>query len=141
MRAKGRSGNPRGRPHRRPRGHFTISLQHVKSTHSLRLLWNLILIGPAVLPKAPMNPKPQPLIHTAKHLVVIRAEKTYIGLERERIFTVDVIAEKISKSKIAEDPCPQFKERTSSNLRGLEFTFVVTVPHVTPSIVFGPFLY
>ena len=72
--------------------------------------------------------------------VVIRAEKTYNGLERERIFPVDVVLEELSKSKIAEEPCPRFKEWTS-DLRGLEFTLAVTVPPVTPNIVFGPFNY
>ena len=44
----------------------------------------------------------------------------------------------MSKSKVAEEPCPRFKEWTS-DLRGLEFTLAVTVPPVTPKIVFGPF--
>ena len=44
----------------------------------------------------------------------------------------------MSKSKVAEEPCPRFKEWTS-DLRGLEFTLAVTVPPVTPNIVFGPF--
>ena len=79
--------------------------------------------------KAPVDPKPQPFIHNGKLLVsrvVIRAEKTYTGLERESIFPVDVVLEELSKSKIAEEPCPRFKEWTS-DLRGLEFTLAVTV--------------
>ena len=91
-------------------------------------------------PKIPVRPKPQPLIHNGKLLVsrvVIRAEKTYTGLERERVFPVDVL-ENLSESKVAEEPCPCFKEWTS-DLRGLEFTSAVTVPPVTPNIVFGPF--
>ena len=99
-----------------------------------------IPLGPV---KAPVDPKPQPFIHNGKFLVsrvVIRAEKTYTGLERERIFPVDVVLEELSKSKIAEEPCPRFKEWTS-DLRGLEFTLAVTVPPVTPNIVFGPFNY
>ena len=69
-----------------------------------------IPLGPV---KAPVDPKPQPFIHNGKLLVsrvVIRAEKTYTGLERERIFPVDVVLEELSKSKIAEEPCPRFKE-------------------------------
>ena len=92
-------------------------------------------------PKTPVRPKPQPLIHNGKLLVsrvVIRAEKTYTGLERERIFPVDVVLEELSKSKVAEEPCPRFKEWTSYP-RGLEFTLAVTVPPFTPNIVFGPF--
>ena len=99
-----------------------------------------IPLGPV---KAPVDPKPQPFIHNGKLLVsrvVIRAEKTYTGLERERIFPVDVVLEELSKSKIAEEPCPRFKEWTS-DLRGLEFTLAVTVPPVTPNIAFGPFNY
>ena len=93
--------------------------------------------------KPPMDPKRHPLVHKGKLLVsrvVIRAEKTYTGLERERIFPVVVILERnsLSKSKIAEEPCPRFKECTS-DLRALEFTLAVTVPPVTPNIVFGPF--
>ena len=42
--------------------------------------------------------------------MVIRAEKTYTGLERERIFLVDVILDELSKSKVTEVPCPRFKE-------------------------------
>ena len=45
----------------------------------------IILTGPS---KAPVSPKPQPLFHNGKLLVsrvVIRAEKTYTGQERERI--------------------------------------------------------
>ena len=69
-----------------------------------------IPIGP---PKTPVRPKPQPLIHNGKLLVsrvVIRAEKTYTGLERERIFPVDVVLEELSKSKVPEEPCPRSKE-------------------------------
>ena len=75
-------------------------------------------------PKAPVTPMLQPFIHSDKLLVsrlVIGAEKTYIGLEKERIFPVDVILEELSKSKVAEEPCPCFKDWTS-DLRGLEFT-------------------
>ena len=92
-------------------------------------------------PKTPVRPKPQPLIHNGKLLVsrvVIRAEKKYTGLKRERVFPVDVVLEELSKSKVAEEPSPRFKEWTS-DLRGLEFTLAVTVPPVTPNIVFGPF--
>ena len=45
---------------------------------------------------------------------------------------------RLLKSKVAEEPCPRFKEWTS-DLRGLEFTFSDTVPRVTPDNVFGPF--
>ena len=87
------------------------------------------------------SPKPQPFIHKGKLLincVVIRAEKTYIRLERERIFPVDVILEELSKSKVAEEPCPRFKE-WRSNFRGLKYKVAVTVPPVTPYIVSGRF--
>ena len=98
----------------------------------------IIPIGP---PKTTVSPKSQPFIHNVKLLVsrvVIGAEKTYTGLERKRIFPVDIVLEELSKSKIFEDSCPRFKEWTS-NLRGLEFILAVTVPPVTPNIVFGPF--
>ena len=53
--------------------------------------------------KAPVDPKSQPFIHNGKLLVsrvVIRTEKTYTGLERERIFQVDVVLEELSKSRL-----------------------------------------
>ena len=89
-------------------------------------------------PKAPVSPKLQTLIHNGKLLVsrlVIRAEKTYTGLEKQRIFPVDFILEELSKSKVGEELCPRFKEWTS-NRHDLEFTLAVTVPSVTPNIVF-----
>ena len=82
-----------------------------------------------------------PLIHNGEPLVnreVIRTGKTYTGLERDQICPVDVILDKLSKSKVAEKPFTRFKDWTSI-LRGLEFTLAVTVPSVTPNIVFGPF--
>ena len=99
-----------------------------------------IPLGPV---KATVDPKPQPFIHIGKLLVsrvVIREEKTYTGLERERIFPLDAVLEELSKSKIAEERCPRFNEWTS-DLRGLEFTLAVTTPPVTPKIVAGPFNY
>ena len=196
QRTPSRTGRPRGRPPRRPRGHTISSRQtarendtqpsitsdsdsdaptakltsdvdqgaaQVNPHYGLRrnrepqyrcgtcgfrdctcvMALNkspTIPLGPV---KAPVDPKPQLFIHNGKRLVscvVIRAEKTYTGLERERIFPVDVVLEELSKSKIAEEPCPRFKEWTS-DLRGLEFTLAVTVPPVTPNIVFGPFNY
>ena len=59
-----------------------------------------IPLGPV---KAPVDPKPQFFIHNSGRLVsrvVIRAEKTYTGLERERIFPVDVLLEELSKSRL-----------------------------------------
>ena len=102
---------------------------------------NNSLTIPTGPPEAPVSPKPHSPIHNDKFLVsrvVIGAEKTYNGLEREQIFPVDVIRDELSKSKVAEEPCPHFKEWTS-DLRGLEFTFAVTVPSVTPNVAFGPF--
>ena len=67
-------------------------------------------------PNAPVSPKPQPLIHNGKLLVsrvLIRAVKTYTGLEREQTFPVDVSLEELSKSKVAEETCPRFNEWTS----------------------------
>ena len=97
-----------------------------------------IPVGPR---KPPVDPKPHPLVQKGKFLVsrmVFHAEKSFTGLERDRIFPVDVILEDLSKSRIAEEPCPHFKEWTC-DLRGLEFTLATTVPQVTPNIVFGPF--
>ena len=62
-----------------------------------------IPLGPV---KAPVDPSPQPFIRNSELFfsrVVIRAEKTY-----------------------REEPCPRFKE-WKSVLRGLKFTFAVTV--------------
>ena len=50
-------------------------------------------------PNAPVSPEPQPFLHNGKLLVsrvVIRAEKTYTGLERERNCSVYVILDELS---------------------------------------------
>ena len=57
------------------------------------------------------------LIHSGKlhgNRVVIRAEKIYTGLERARIFPVDVVLDEFSKSRVAEEPCPRFKDERST---------------------------
>ena len=71
--------------------------------------------------------------------VVIRAERTYTGLERERIFHADVILEELSKSKVTEEPYRTRFMEWMSDLCSLELTLAVTAPPVTPNIVFGPF--
>ena len=60
--------------------------------------------------------------------LVIRAEKTYTGLQRsDTPYPVDYILSKMKDSTIAKAPCPRFKEWTY-DLIILEFTLPITVP-------------
>ena len=80
------------------------------------------------LNKTPVGQEPQPFIHNGKLLVsriVIRAETTYTGLERERTFPVAVILEEMSKSKLHEEPCPRFKEWRSDH-HGLDISVTLS---------------
>ena len=73
--------------------------------------------------------------------LIIRAEKTYTGLQRnENPFLVDYILSKMRDLTIAKVPCPRFKE-WSYDLHGLEFTLPITVPPLPANIAFGPFNY
>ena len=73
--------------------------------------------------------------------LIIRAEKTYTGLQRnENPFLVDYILSKMRDLTIAKVPCPRFKEWTY-DLHGLEFTLPITVPPLPANIAFGPFNY
>ena len=73
--------------------------------------------------------------------LVIRAEKTYTGLQRsDTPYPVDYILSKMNDSTIARAPCPRFKEWTY-DLVGLEFTLPITVPPLPTNIAFGPFNY
>ena len=73
--------------------------------------------------------------------LVIRAEKTYTGLQRsDTPYPVDYILSKMKDSTIAKAPCPRFKEWTY-DLVGLEFTLPITVPPLPTNIAFGPFNY
>ena len=73
--------------------------------------------------------------------LVIRAEKTYTGLQRsETPYPVDYILLKMKDSTIAKTPSPRFKEWTYDP-NGLEFTLPITVPPLPANIAFGPFNY
>ena len=73
--------------------------------------------------------------------LIIRAEKTYTGLQRSKTsYPVDYILSKMRNSTIAKAPCPRFKEWTY-DLLGLEFTLPFTLPPLLANIPFGPFNY
>ena len=72
------------------------------------------------------------------HRVVVRAEKTSVGIERAENYLTETILQQIAVPDVAKAPCPRFKEWTSDG-KGLEFTLATVVPPVPPSIVFGPF--
>ena len=72
------------------------------------------------------------------HCIVVRAEKTFAGLERTENYSAETILQRIGVLGVAKAPCPQFKEWTSDG-KGLEFTLATVVPPVPPNIVFGPF--
>ena len=72
------------------------------------------------------------------HRIIVRAEKTFSGVERTEKYPVETILQQIAVPGVAKAPCPRFKERTSDG-KGLEFTLATVVPPVPPTIVFGPF--
>ena len=72
------------------------------------------------------------------HRIVVRAEKTFSGVERTENYPAETILQRIAVPSVAKAPCPRFKEWTSDG-KGLEFTLATVVPPVPPSIVFGPF--
>ena len=72
------------------------------------------------------------------HRIIVRAEKTFSGVERTKKYPVGTILQQIAVPGVAKAPCPRFKEWTSDG-KGLEFTLATVVPPVPPSIVFGPF--
>ena len=72
------------------------------------------------------------------HRIVVRAEKTFVGLERTEDYSAESILQRIGVPGVAKAPCPRFKEWTS-DVKGLEFTLATVVPAVPPNIVFGPF--
>ena len=72
------------------------------------------------------------------HRIIVRAEKTFSGVERTKKYPVETILQQIATPGVAKAPCPWFKAWTSDG-KGLEFTLATVVPPVPPSIVFGPF--
>ena len=72
------------------------------------------------------------------HRIIVRAEKTFSGVERTEKIPVETFLQQIAAPGVAKAPCPRFKEWTSDS-KGLEFTLATVVPPVPPSIVFGPF--
>ena len=72
------------------------------------------------------------------HRIVIRAEKTYTGLERNPTLPLERIMSHLFQSEVTKAPCLRFKEWTSDH-KGLEFTLPVVVPPVPNNVVFGPF--
>ena len=72
------------------------------------------------------------------HRIVVRAEKTFAGLERTENYSAETILQRIGVPGVAKASCPRFKEWTSDG-KGLEFTLATVVPPVPPNIVFGPF--
>ena len=72
------------------------------------------------------------------HRIVVRAEKTFAGLERTENYSAGAILQRIGVPGVAKAPCPRFKDWTCDG-KGLEFTLATVVPQVPPNIVFGPF--
>ena len=72
------------------------------------------------------------------HRVVVRAEKTFAGVERTGNHTAEIILQQVAETGVAKAPCPRVKEWTSDG-KSLEFTLATVVPPVPPNIVFGPF--
>ena len=72
------------------------------------------------------------------HRIIVRAEKTFAGVEQTEKYPAETILQQIAEPGVAKAPCPRFKEWTSDG-KGLEFTLATVVPPVPPSSVFGPF--
>ena len=81
---------------------------------------------------------PDGLAHDTDCRLIVRAEKTYTGLERHTNYSPEHILFEMSKCEVAKAPCPRFKEWTHDG-KGLEFTLAITVPPMPSNIVFGPF--
>ena len=85
--------------------------------------------------------KGKPLPSGMVDRLIIRAEKTYSGLQRNKtLYPMDYIHSKMRKSTIAKVPSPRFKEWTY-DLLGLEFTLSITLPPLPANIAFGLFNY
>ena len=72
--------------------------------------------------------------------LVIRAEKTYTGVERSQSLSIEHIMTKLSDSKVTRAPCPRFKEWTNDH-NGLDMILPVIIPPAPPNIAFGTFNY
>ena len=72
------------------------------------------------------------------HRIIVRAEKTFAGVDRTENYPTETIFQQIVVPGVAQAPCPRFNEWTSDG-KGLEFTLATVVPSVPPTIVFGPF--
>ena len=57
------------------------------------------------------------------HRIIVRAEKTFSGVERTEKYPVETILQQIAEPGVAKPLCPRFKEWTSDG-KGLEFTLV-----------------
>ena len=69
---------------------------------------------------------------------LVRAEKTFVGLERTENYSAETILQRIGVPGVAKAPFPRFKEWTSDG-KGLEFTLATVVPPVLPNNLFDPF--
>ena len=104
---------------------------------------NLVHAGFPIKPRGVLltHEKEMSLPNGTVDRLIIRAKKTYTGLQRNKNpYPIDYILSKMRDSAIAKAPCPRFKECTY-DLRGLEFTLPITVPPLPPNITFGPFNY
>ena len=76
------------------------------------------------------------------HRIIVRARKTFAGVERTENYPAETILQQIAVPGVAKapppPPPPRFKEWTSDG-KSLEFTLATVVPSVPPNIVLGPF--
>ena len=72
------------------------------------------------------------------HRIVVRAEKTFAGVERTGNHSAEIVLQQIAVPGVAKEPCPRFKEWTSHG-KNLEFKLALVVLPVPPNFVFGPF--
>ena len=64
--------------------------------------------------------------------IIVRAEKTFAGLERTDIYPAETVLQQIAVPRVAKALCPRFKEWTSDG-KSLEFMLATVVPryHLT----------
>ena len=61
------------------------------------------------------------------HRIVVRAEKSFAGVERTDNYSAEVIIQQIAVFGVAKALCPRFKEWTNDG-KGQEFTLATVIP-------------
>ena len=65
--------------------------------------------------------------------IVVRAEKTFAGVERTDNHSAEINLQQIAVPGVPKAPCPRFKKWTSDG-KGLEFALATVIPPVPPTL-------